>query len=161
MLKRSVYLDTTIISYLFDGRPELQSYVNVTQEWWQKESQNFNIFSSNETIVELRRGNYPHQKQALDFVENITLLPRTIEVEKAAEIYVQKLVMPRDTEGDAIHLAYVSVYKIDFLLTWNCKHLANAGKKHHIRHINTLLGLYIPEIITPLELFTGDTHADE
>jgi len=61
--------------------------------------------------------------------------------------------MPKDLKGDAVHLAYTSVYKIDFLLTWNCKHLANANKKPHIRKINTNLGLFIPEIITPLELF--------
>ena len=160
-MKNSVYLDTTIISYLFDGRPELQPYVGVTQEWWEKESPNFNVFSSNETVAELQRGNYPHQKQALEFAEGLKLLRRTAEIEKTAEVYIQKLVMPNDTEGDAIHLAYASVYKIDFLLTWNCKHLANAGKKQHIRHINTLLGLYVPEIITPLELFIGDNHANE
>lgn len=46
-----------------------------------------------------------------------------------------------------------SVYKIDFLMTWNCKHLANANKKLHIRKLNTKLGLFVPDIITPLELF--------
>ncbi len=61
--------------------------------------------------------------------------------------------MPLKLEGDAFHLAYASVYKIDFLLTWNCNHLANANKKQHIRVINTKLGLSTPEIITPLELF--------
>jgi hypothetical protein len=61
--------------------------------------------------------------------------------------------MPDDLRGDAIHLAYASVYKIDFLMTWNCKHLANANKRLHIRKINTKLGLFIPDIITPLELF--------
>lgn len=78
------------------------------------------------------------------------------EVEKAAEVYVKRLLMPNDVEGDAIHLAYASYYKIDFLLTWNCKHLANASKRQHIRAVNALLGLYVPEITTPLELFAGD-----
>ena len=62
--------------------------------------------------------------------------------------------MPKDELGDALHLAYSSYYKIDFLLTWNCNHLANANKKHHIQKINSRLNLFIPEIITPLELFT-------
>ncbi|MGR3218700.1 MAG: type II toxin-antitoxin system VapC family toxin, partial [Candidatus Anammoxibacter sp.] len=56
-------------------------------------------------------------------------------------------------EGDAVHLAFASYFKIDFLLTWNCNHLANANKKQHIRILNTKLNLNIPEIITPLELF--------
>ena len=58
--------------------------------------------------------------------------------------------------GDAVHLAYTSIYKIDFLLTWNCKHLAKANKKHHIRQINTKPGLFVPEIITLQELFTEE-----
>ena len=66
--------------------------------------------------------------------------------------------MPKDFLGDAIHLSYASSYKIDFLLTWNCRHLANANKRQHIRVINTKLGLFIPEIITPLELFLEDEN---
>lgn len=57
-------------------------------------------------------------------------------------------------DTDAIHLAYASYYKMDFLLIWNCNHLANANKQKHIRTINTRLNSSIPEIITPLQLFT-------
>ena len=68
--------------------------------------------------------------------------------------YVENKLMPKDIEGDAIHLAYASYYKIDYLLTWNCNHLANANKKKHIKIMNTRLELFTPEITTPLELFT-------
>jgi len=67
--------------------------------------------------------------------------------------------MPQVLKGDALHLAYASFYKIDFLLTWNCNHLANANKKQHIRRINAKLNLSTPEIVTPLQLFTEDTDA--
>ena len=60
--------------------------------------------------------------------------------------------MPKDTVGDAMHLAIASFYKMDFLLTWNCNHLANANKKKHIRRINERLRISTPEIITPLEI---------
>ena len=69
--------------------------------------------------------------------------------------------MPRVLKGDALHLAYASFYKMDFLLTWNCNHLANANKRRHIRVINTRLNLAIPEIITPLELFSEATDDNE
>jgi hypothetical protein len=62
--------------------------------------------------------------------------------------------MPRVLKGNALHLAYASFYKIDFLLTWNCNHLANANKRKHIRVINARLNLPTPEIVTPLELFS-------
>ncbi len=66
--------------------------------------------------------------------------------------------MPQVLKGDAIHLAYASYYKMDFLLTWNCNYLANANKKQHIRLINTRLNLSIPEITTPLELVTEEEN---
>jgi len=60
--------------------------------------------------------------------------------------------MPRDPTGDALHLALASYHKCDFLLTWNVQHLANANKFAHIRHVNALLGLFTPALVTPLEL---------
>jgi hypothetical protein len=68
--------------------------------------------------------------------------------------------MPADPTGDALHLALASHHKCDFLLTWNCLHLANANKFGHIRRINTMLGLFTPTIVTPLELL-GGSDADE
>jgi hypothetical protein len=69
--------------------------------------------------------------------------------------------MPKSLLGDAIHLAYASFYRIDFLLTWNCNHLANANKKRHIQVLNDRLGLFTPEIITPMELFEEEEINDE
>ncbi len=62
--------------------------------------------------------------------------------------------MPRDPEGDALHLALASYHKCDFLLTWNCRHLANANKFDSIRLVNASLGLFTPDLVTPLELMT-------
>ena len=66
--------------------------------------------------------------------------------------------MPRDPAGDALHLALASYHKCDFLLTWNCQHLANANKFGHIRRVNTLLGLFVPDLVTPLELLGEDEN---
>jgi hypothetical protein len=64
--------------------------------------------------------------------------------------------MPRSPVGDALHLALASYHRCDFLVTWNCKHLANAGKFAHIRRVNGLLGLFVPLLVTPLELLEAD-----
>ncbi|MFH0775758.1 MAG: PIN domain-containing protein [bacterium] len=152
-MKDSVYLDTTIFSYLFEKRESIKTYADVTREWWEFQRRKYNLYISIETLAELQEGNYPYKEEAERLAETIELLPRIKEIEEIAEIYVKNFVMPKDLEGDAIHLAYASVYKIDFLLTWNCRHLANANKRRHVRQINTKLGLFIPEIITPLELF--------
>lgn len=67
--------------------------------------------------------------------------------------------MPANPAGDALHLAVASVQRCDFLVTWNCRHLANANKFGHIRRVNTLLGLYVPTLVTPLELLEDDDDA--
>lgn len=152
-MKKSVYLDTTILSYLVDERESIKNFIDVTKEWWETQSKHYNVYLSIETLAELREGNYPRKEKAAQMAESIEVLSRIDEVEEIAEIYIENSLMPKDLKGDAVHLAYASVYKIDFLLTWNCKHLANANKKVHIRKLNTKLGLFIPDIITPLELF--------
>jgi predicted nucleic acid-binding protein len=150
---RKVYLDTTIPSYLFDNRKDIRFLIDITKKWWNKESQKFLITTSENTINELSRGHYPQKEKILEFALKLNILPFQPEISEIVKIYIENYLMPKDFEGDAMHLAYASIYKIDFLLTWNCNHLANANKKSHIRFINTKLGLFIPEIITPFELF--------
>jgi predicted nucleic acid-binding protein len=153
-MKTSVYLDTTIPSYLFDEREEIKTYIEVTKKWWEQERQYFDIWISEETFSELNQGNYPRKSKILETIYQIPILQSNNRIVDIVQTYVDNYVMPQALEGDALHLAYASFYKIDFLLTWNCKHLANANKKQHIRIINTRMQLHTPEIATPLELFT-------
>jgi len=153
-MNRFIYLDSTIPSYLFDDRESLKTYIEVTQKWWDEERRNFKLRISEESIIELSNGDYPNKEKILSCISNIEMLPSDARVYEIAQIYIDNYLMPRSLGGDAIHLAYASYYKMDFLLTWNCNHLANANKRQHIRIINARLNLPTPEIITPLELFT-------
>jgi len=105
---------------------------------------------SEETVVELRRGNYPNKSQVLAAIFGLTILPGTERIMEITQIYIDNYLMPRKLEGDARHLAFASLYQMKFLL---CNHLANGNKKHHIQVINARLQLPVPEILTPLELF--------
>ena len=100
-------------------------------------------------MIELSREKFPCQDKALELTKVITELPTTREIQKIAETYIEEFIMPLDNEGDAAHLAIASFYRIDYLLTWNCKHLANIKKKRHIEVINRRLSLSVPEILTP------------
>ncbi len=153
-MNKSVYLDTTIPSYYFDKRDSLKYPCEITRKWWDEESRYYDLFLSLVTIAELNRGNYPQKKNIINFVSSIKQLKPNDEIDQIAEYYIENTLMPKDVRGDAVHLAYASYYKIDFLLTWNCNYLANANKKQHIRILNARLNLFIPEITTPLELFT-------
>jgi predicted nucleic acid-binding protein len=152
-MTRSIYLDTTIPSYLFDEREELKTFVKVTQQWWTEERQQFDLYLSEETMVELNNGDYPNKSKVLESVSGIKVLAANQRVAEIVKTYVEHYLMPKNVEGDAIHLAYASFYRLDFLLTWNCNHLANANKKRHIQVINSRLELHVSEIVTLLQLF--------
>ena len=151
--KRTVYLDATIFSYLYDQRPVLRFQSETTRRWWKTERPKFDVLTSRDTLEELSSGNYTHKQSTLMTAHKVKLLPFIERVVTAAGIYVQEFVMPRKLTGDAMHLAYASVYDVDYLLTWNCNHLANASKTKHIQLVNERLGLHTPWLVTPMQLF--------
>lgn len=122
--------------------------------------ENYELLVSDAVLLELHEGNYPKKDQIIKLVSEIPLLQAVPELEQIASFYVENYLMPKSLLGDAIHLAYSSYYNIDYLLTWNCNHLANANKRKHIRVVNGRLGLTTPEIITPLELFIEENSDD-
>ena len=101
------------------------------------------------------QGDHPNKDSTLALIETVPLLAIDEAIGEIVESYIKHKLMPRDPLGDALHLALASYNKCDFLLTWNCKHLANANKFDHIKRTNTLLGLYVPKLVTPLELLGG------
>ncbi len=80
----------------------------------------------------------------------------TDDIAGIIDVYLANHLMPKERLGDALHLALASYHKCDFLLTWNCTHIANANKFEHIRIINTRLGLFVPALVTPLALCEED-----
>ena len=162
MITRSLYLDTTIPSYYYDQREELgiRYRRKITKDWWTNEKDSFDLYISELVLVELQRGNYPQKEKVVRLVKDISILPIVPEIEVIVREYLKNYLMPKFDMGDAFHLAYSSFFKIDYLLTWNCNHLANVNKKEHIGVINRKLKLFVPEIITPLQLFkeTGDEN---
>ncbi len=152
-MKKSVYIDSTIPSYYYDNRSTIQAFIEVTRKWWDFERENYEVLTSSYTIVELSDGEYPNKRNILKLVENVPILETNIDIINIAEAYIREFVMPKEAGGDAYHLACASFYRSDYLLTWNCNHLANANKKQHIQIVNNKLGLFTPNIITPLELF--------
>jgi len=162
LIKRSLYLDTTIPSYYYDQRKDLDIRYrrNVTRDWWANEKDSFDLYISELVLVELQRGDYPQKEKVIHLLKGISTLPIVLEIEDIVREYLKNYLMPKTDMGDAFHLAYTSFYKMDYLLTWNCNHLANVNKKEHIEGINRKLKLFIPDIITPLQLFkeTGEEN---
>ena len=89
-------------------------------------------------------------------VDNLPRLEIVDDIADIIDVYIDNHLMPKERLGDALHLALASYHKCDFLLTWNCTHIANANKFEHIRIINARLGLFVPSLVTPLELCEED-----
>ena len=157
MSKPTVYIESTIPSFYYEIRtePEMLARRLWTREWWDEYRTNYDVVTSDAVIDELTRGTHPIKDNALVLVDSLELLPIEPEIAEIVEAYIEHKVMPSDPLGDALHLALASYHKCDFLLTWNCRHLANANKFGHIKRINTILGLFVPMLITPLELLGG------
>jgi predicted nucleic acid-binding protein len=149
-----VYIETTIPSFYHEVRtePEMFARRNWTRTWWDHRRHAYVLVTSEAVIDELQAGTFPNKDQALALLAAIRLVPVEPAIIEIVETYIQRMVMPRDPAGDALHLALASYHKCDFLLTWNVQHLANAKKFAHIRRVNALLGLYTPTLVTPLEL---------
>ncbi|MEH1937722.1 MAG: type II toxin-antitoxin system VapC family toxin [Nostoc sp.] len=123
-----------------------------TREWWSHASDNYVLVTSLAVLDELNRGNFPGKIEAIELISGLLFIPIESVVAEIVEVYIQQQLMPKDPLGDALHLALASYHKCDFLLTWNCRHLANANKFGHIRRLNVMLGLFVPTLVTPLEL---------
>ena len=109
-------------------------------------------------IAELELTPGTKRNAALAFALQSPVLEETEDVLETIQFYQQHKLMPSGVFGDATHLALATVYKCDYLVTWNCKHLANPNKLDHIVRVNWLLGLATPKIVTPLQLLENDEN---
>jgi predicted nucleic acid-binding protein len=157
-MKPTVYIETTIPSYYCDDRPELTRDIARTRVWWDNERGEYECFISPVLLDELATGSYPTRTACLSLVTGVPILSLAPDVLEIAEAYRARQLMPRDPAADSIHLALASYYRMDFLLTWNCRHLANARKERHLEVLNVQMGLPVPRLVTPHMLRLEETE---
>ncbi len=120
-----------------------------TREWWNRERGDYECFISSVVLDELSAGNYASQAACLELVKGIPILDINADVLEIAAAYRARRLMPQDPAADAAHLALASHYRMEYLLTWNCRHLANANKARHLEALNVQMGLGAPRLVTP------------
>jgi hypothetical protein len=157
-MQSRAYVETSIPSFYFEVRtePEMLARREWTRAWWRAASSSVELVTSVAVVDELGRGAFSARTNCLELIANLPLVAVDQTVLEIVEAYIRHHVMPADPAGDALHLALASYHRCDFLVTWNCKHLANANKFGHIRRVNGLLGLLSPSLVTPLELLGDD-----
>jgi hypothetical protein len=161
-MQRKVYIETTIPSYYYETRKDVRAlaWQAITREWWSTYRRYYYALCSEMVILELEHGSHPEQRKKLSLMTSIERLAYLPIIDDIVEMYVTHKLMPREFAGDGYHLAYASYYGIDFLMTWNCRHLANPNKFQHLHVINSRLGLSTPVICTPEQLLTKSEEVD-
>jgi len=123
-----------------------------TRAWWDDHRHVYELYTSRFVLAELAQAPQPKSAAALVLMRKVSVLDEPRELKAVADYYIVQRAMPEEAAGDAFHLAMASLHKMDFLLTWNCRHLANANKVRHLTVLNGRLGLPMPVITTPLML---------
>ena len=159
-MKSGVYIETTIPSFYHEVRTEMDMVARRawTREWWDDHRTGYELFTSDVVIDELKRGNFPNREDSLSLIGDLPVLDIDQPVIDTVSAYISHQLMSTDPIHDALHLAIASTHKIDLLFSWNCRHLANANKFAHIRRVNGIFGLFVPSLVTPLELI-GETES--
>ena len=124
----------------------------ITHDWWNKERANYELCISEIVLDEAVSGDSDAAKRRLAFLADLPLLDVTDDVNIVAKAIMDSGLLPKKATRDAIHIAVASVHGIDFLLTWNCRHIANAAIMKELHRILANFDFEIPTICTPEEL---------
>lgn len=162
MKKPTIYIETSIISYLAaKPSPDLTTAAcqQVTAEWWERYRGLYNIVTSALVVTEAAEGNPLTAKKRLDFLKGIPALRITDNAAELARFLTGRgAALPRKAQADALHIAIAAVHNVDYLLTWNCRHIDNPATKPLVRKVCASQGYTCPEICTPFEIMEIDKY---
>ncbi len=154
-MKPTVYLDSSVPSYWLEQDPQnpiIYARHLATRKWWSEALPKFEAFISQVVWDEISEGDADRAARRQELVKDFRWLEIDDEVRRTAQFYVDHFGMPSRNTRDAFHVALASIHDIDYLVTWNFAHLANAGKRRHIETLNHRLYLSVPVICSPEEL---------
>jgi hypothetical protein len=154
-MKSRVYLETTIPSYL-TSRPSrdliIAGHQALTREWWEKRREAFQLYISQLVVDEASAGDPIAARERLKVLQDVPLLDITPEVAELASSILSSGIIPRKAATDAAHIAIAALHGMDFLVTWNCAHIANATIARALASICREHSCECPVICTPEEL---------
>ncbi len=154
-MKPKVYVETSIISYLtarFSRDLIIAANQQLTQEWWEERRADFDLYISQLVLEEIRSGDTTAAANRIQSVDGIPLLMLNEAALTLAETLTRNVPIPAKAAPDALHIAIATSNGVDYLLTWNCKHLANAVLRGRVERLCRDNGYEPPIICTPQEL---------
>ena len=129
-----------------------------TQEWWSKRRKDFQLCVSRFVLDECLDGDPIAAQERLAFLAGLPLLSVSLEIEALAEVLIKSLQIPQKATLDAFHISIAAVHGVEFLLTWNCTHIANPEHRSKIDGVCRALGFEPPTICTPFDLLGVDSN---
>ncbi len=154
-MKKRVYIETSIVSYL-SARPSRDliqaARQQITVDWWEDRRREFVLFVSQYVLDEAGDGDADAARRRLNLLDGLPLLETTGEAVELGEALIAEGAVPNKAVTDALHIAVATVHEMDILLTWNCQHLANAEILGAVSRIVRSKGYEPPVICTPDEL---------
>ncbi|MFN6515330.1 MAG: type II toxin-antitoxin system VapC family toxin [Nostoc sp. CreGUA01] len=154
-MSESVYIETSIVGYLTARSSNnliLMANAEATREWWDTRCTQFVLYTSQVVLNEVARGDTEMATRRLEILRDFPLLEVSEAVQSLADLFLAKSNLPPKAADDALHIAVATVYGLDYLLTWNCKHIANAQIQKKLLQISNEAGYELPTICTPYEL---------
>ncbi len=160
----TLYIETSIVSYLRQ-RPSAQVVMAarqlLTHQWWNDERSKYELVASQYVVDEASAGDPILAVERLESLEGIPLLPLDPEIAQIADEIMNRAILPPKARTDALHIALVVHHRIQYLLTWNCRHIANATILPRIHKLLNDLSIPIPIICTPEEMVSNDSETDD
>ena len=158
-MPQTIYIETTIVSYLtaWPSRDLIRAaQQQITRDWWQHRRPLFDLYSSELVEIEASAGDPQAAKDRLVVIYQLPSLGLTEPALHIADALIAEMALPNVAKSDAQHVGIAAVNGMDFLLTWNCRHLANAQLRGRIQAVCEGFGVRTPVICTPEELFGED-----
>ncbi|MFM8299174.1 MAG: type II toxin-antitoxin system VapC family toxin [Microcystis aeruginosa] len=157
-MSETVYIETSVIGYLTARSTKnliIAANIEITREWWEFRRNDFILYTSEPVLEEVAKGDTAIASQRLDILRDFPLLALNDAAQDLAKQFLTRSNLPPKAKVDAIHIAAATVHGMDYLLTWNCKHIANAQIQGKLAEITLGCGYVLPILCTPNELM-GD-----
>ena len=155
MDKKIIYLEPTVISYLTartTSDPIKLAQQLASKEWWNNHRHKCDIFISNVVLDEIREGDPAAAQMRMALAQTLSLLQSNAETDRLSAALIALHAIPDNHKEDADHIAIASIYPIEYLVTWNQKHILNVSMRDRILSIISDKGYTPPRLVTPAEL---------
>lgn len=157
-MSETVYIETSILGYLTARSTKnliLAANIEITKDWWDSRRSAFKLYVSQVVLDEVGRGDAEIATKRLEILNGLPLVELNQSVQSLSAQFLSRSSLPPKAADDAVHIAAATVHRLDYLLTWNCKHIANAQIQRKLSEISLDFGYQLPVICTPYELL-GD-----